>query len=167
MRLSPSQYGLRMTLTLDVKIICLQIGCRRSLYGCGLFTDRHCQVTQWDGPASDRRVDKLTTRRMPHVESDDDRTRHSEAGIPGTLSDKGYEVDTIVEHVEAMGAKAVIPPKRNHNLQREYDKNLCRQRTRIERCFSKLKCLRRFATRLLRNTGAGSRHAFAHRIARW
>jgi len=47
------------------------------------------------------------------------------------LADKGYDADAIVEHVEAMGAKAVIPPKRN----------------RIERCFSKLKCFRRLATR--------------------
>jgi transposase len=47
------------------------------------------------------------------------------------LADKGYDADAIVEHVEAMEAKVVIPPKRN----------------RIERCFSKLKCFRRFATR--------------------
>jgi putative transposase len=46
-----------------------------------------------------------------------------------------------------MGAKAVIPPKRNRKVQREYDKDLYKQRNRIERCFSKLKCLRRFATR--------------------
>ncbi len=63
------------------------------------------------------------------------------------LADKAYDADAIVEHVEAMGAKAVIPPKRNRKLQREYDKNLYKQRNRIERCFSKLKCFRRFATR--------------------
>ena len=45
-----------------------------------------------------------------------------------------------------MGAKAVIPPKRNRKVQREYDKDLYKQRNRIERCFSKLKCFRRFAT---------------------
>ena len=43
--------------------------------------------------------------------------------------------------------KAVIPPKRNRKMQREYDKDLYRQRNRIERCFSRLKCFRRFATR--------------------
>ena len=63
------------------------------------------------------------------------------------LADKGYDADAIVEHVEAMGAKAVIPPKRNRKVQREYDKDLYKQRNRIERCFSKLKCFRRFATR--------------------
>ena len=39
------------------------------------------------------------------------------------LADKGYDADVIVEHVEAMGAKAVIPPKRNRKVQREYDKD--------------------------------------------
>ena len=46
-----------------------------------------------------------------------------------------------------MGAKAVIPPKRNRKVHREYDKNLYKQRNLIERCFSKLKCFHRFATR--------------------
>ena len=63
------------------------------------------------------------------------------------LADKGYDADAIVEYVEASGAKAVIPPKRNRKVQREYDKDLYKQRNRIERCFSKLKCFRRFATR--------------------
>lgn len=63
------------------------------------------------------------------------------------LADKGYDSDAIVEHIEATGAKAVVPPKRNRKVQREYDKDLYKQRNRIERCFSKLKCFRRFATR--------------------
>lgn len=63
------------------------------------------------------------------------------------LADKGYDADAIVERIEVMGAKAVTPPKRNRKLQGEYDKSLYKQRNRIERCFSKLKCFRRFATR--------------------
>ena len=63
------------------------------------------------------------------------------------LADKGYDTDAIVEHIEATGAKAVIPSKRNRKVQREHDKDLYKQRNRIERCFSKLKCFRRFATR--------------------
>jgi transposase len=63
------------------------------------------------------------------------------------LADKGYDSDAIVEHIEAMGAKTVIAPKRNRKAQREYDKTLYKQRNRIERCFSKLKHFRRFATR--------------------
>ena len=63
------------------------------------------------------------------------------------LADKGYDSDAIVEHVEAMGAKAVIPPKRNRKVQRDYNKEIYKKRNRIERCFSKLKSFRRFATR--------------------
>lgn len=54
------------------------------------------------------------------------------------LANKGYDADAIVEHVEAMVAKAVIPSKRNRKVQRDYDIDLYKQRDRIERCFSKL-----------------------------
>jgi transposase len=67
------------------------------------------------------------------------------------LADKGYDADAIVEHIEAMGAKAVIPPKSNRKQQREYDKDLYKKRNRIERCFSHLKQFRRFATRYDKN----------------
>ncbi len=67
------------------------------------------------------------------------------------LADKGYDTDAIVEHVASMGAVAVIPPKRNRKQQREYDKDLYKQRNRIERCFSRLKHFRRFATRYEKN----------------
>jgi transposase len=70
--------------------------------------------------------------------------QHKEEAV---LADKAYEADAIVEHVEAMGAKAVIPPKRNRKVQRDYDKDLYKLRKRIERCFRKLKRLRGFATR--------------------
>jgi transposase len=64
------------------------------------------------------------------------------------IADKGYDSDKIVEHVqETMQAKAVIPPRSNRKQQRQYDKTLYRLRNRIERCFSKLKQFRRFATR--------------------
>jgi transposase len=64
------------------------------------------------------------------------------------IADKGYDSDQIVEHVtEKMKAQAVIPPRSNRKQQREYDKTLYKLRNRIERCFSKLKCFRRFATR--------------------
>jgi transposase len=63
------------------------------------------------------------------------------------LADKGYDSDAVVQHIAGMGASAVIPPKRNRKQQREYDKMLYKQRNRIERCFSRLKHFRRFATR--------------------
>jgi transposase len=63
------------------------------------------------------------------------------------LADKGYDSDAIVKHIETMSAIAVIPSKSNRKKRREYDKNLYKQRNRIERCFSQLKHFRRFATR--------------------
>ncbi len=64
------------------------------------------------------------------------------------IADKGYDSDKIVAHVEqAMKARAVIPPRSNRRHQRDYDRPLYKLRNRIERCFSKLKQFRRFATR--------------------
>jgi transposase len=63
------------------------------------------------------------------------------------LADKGYDGEAIVEHIGAMGAVVIMPPKTNHKQQRKYYKNHYRQRNRIERCFSRLKHFRRFATR--------------------
>ena len=64
------------------------------------------------------------------------------------IADKGYDSDAIVAHVETeMSAKAVIPPRSNRKQQRNYDQALYKLRNRIERCFSKLKHFRRFATR--------------------
>jgi transposase len=67
------------------------------------------------------------------------------------LADKGYDTDAIVQHIESSGAEPVIPPKANRKVQRPYNKTLYKQRNRIERCFSKLKHFRRFATRFEKN----------------
>ena len=74
-----------------------------------------------------------------------------ERKVGHVLADKGYDTNDIVEHVATMGAIAVIPPKSNRKVQREYDKDLYKQRNRIERCSSKLKHFRRFATRYEKN----------------
>jgi transposase len=63
------------------------------------------------------------------------------------LADKGYDSQAILDHIEAMGAVAVVPSKSNRKQQRIHDKELYRKRNRIERCFSQLKHFRRFATR--------------------
>ena len=69
--------------------------------------------------------------------------QHAEA----VLADRGYDADFLLKRAEKMGAAAVIPPKRNRKLQRPDDRELYKQRNRIERCFNKLKHFRRFATR--------------------
>jgi transposase len=63
------------------------------------------------------------------------------------MADKGYDSQQILDHIRAMGAVAVIPSKANRKRQRKLNKTLYRERNRIERCFSRLKNFRRFATR--------------------
>jgi transposase len=68
------------------------------------------------------------------------------------IADKGYDTDKVLETVEQLGAVAVIPPKSNRKIQREYDRELYKQRNVIERAFNKLKHCRRIATRYDRKT---------------
>ncbi|EXL01256.1 transposase [Aquamicrobium defluvii] len=70
-------------------------------------------------------------------------------GFPAAadLVDKGYDADHLCESLAETGAEVVIPPKHNRKLQRPYDAELCKERNRIERFFSKLKQFRRVATR--------------------
>ena len=63
------------------------------------------------------------------------------------LGDKGYDTDAILADLDARGAAAIIPPKRNRTVQREIDGHLYALRNLVERCFSKLKHSRRLATR--------------------
>lgn len=70
------------------------------------------------------------------------------------IADKGYDADAIVALSQSLGATAVIPSKRNRKQSREYDRELYKQRNRIERCFNKLKHFRRFATRYCKTIAA-------------
>ncbi len=63
------------------------------------------------------------------------------------MADKGYDSKAIRAHIAAMGAEAVVPSLSSRKHQHPHDKELYRKRNCIERCFSKLKHLRRFATR--------------------
>ena len=67
---------------------------------------------------------------------------------PGaTIADKGYDADHLCDKIAATGAGIVIPPKRNRKIQRDYDRDLYKERNIIERFFNKLKPFRRVATR--------------------
>ena len=66
---------------------------------------------------------------------------------PAILADKGYDTDRVLETVQRLDAVAVIPPKSNRKIQREYDRELYKQRNLIERGFNRLKHCRRIATR--------------------
>lgn len=82
------------------------------------------------------------------------------------LADKGYDSRTFVELIHQQGATAVIPP-RSCQQPREYDKALYRQRNRIERCFAKLKQLRRIATRFDRKPSHFLAFLYLASIAFW
>lgn len=63
------------------------------------------------------------------------------------VGDKGYDADYFVEAIEAAGGEAVIPPKSNRKVQREYDQGVYLARNLVERFFLKIKNFRRIATR--------------------
>lgn len=67
---------------------------------------------------------------------------------PMLLANKGYDADErVIGRLEGQGKTAVIPPKKNRKQPREYDKELYKERHRIENFFAKLKQYRGIATR--------------------
>lgn len=61
------------------------------------------------------------------------------------LADRGYDADYIVKEVGT--AQAVIPPRSMRKTPRDYDKELYKERNKVERMFNKIKHFRRVATR--------------------
>ncbi|MDH2134483.1 IS5 family transposase [Sphingobium yanoikuyae] len=68
------------------------------------------------------------------------------------LADKAYDSNGLRGRIAAMKAEAVIPSKRNRKTFIPHDTAIYKHRNRIERCFSRLKHFRRFATRYDRRT---------------
>ena len=63
------------------------------------------------------------------------------------IADKGYDGNEFIAAIESGGAAAVIPPKKNRILKREYDKHLYKERNLAERFINRIKQHRRVATR--------------------
>ena len=61
--------------------------------------------------------------------------------------DKGYDADRIRERLALDGIQPVIPPISSRCKKLDCDRELYRQRNRIERFFNKIKSFRRIATR--------------------
>ncbi len=59
----------------------------------------------------------------------------------------GYDADWFRAALKAKGITPCIPGKKNRKIPIEYDKNIYRQRHKIENMFAKLKDSRRIATR--------------------
>lgn len=63
------------------------------------------------------------------------------------LADKAYDSNALRQIIADLGAEAVIPSNRSRKVLIAHDVQAYRARNCIERCFSKLKHFRRFATR--------------------
>jgi transposase len=63
------------------------------------------------------------------------------------IADKGYDSGPLIESVTAKGIEAVIPPKKNRLVQREYDRHLYRERHLVECFIGKIKHYRRVFSR--------------------
>jgi len=63
------------------------------------------------------------------------------------IADKGYDADSLIEQIEQQGAEAVIPPRKNRQHPRDYDRHAYKERHLIECLFSKLKQYRRVFSR--------------------
>jgi transposase len=70
-------------------------------------------------------------------------------GIPFevVIGDKGYDSKEVVAAIEARGAEAVIPSRKNHTSPRKIDWARYKDRNLVERFWSKAKQYRRVATR--------------------
>jgi transposase len=70
-------------------------------------------------------------------------------GLPTrhVIADKAYDSHAILNHIEASGAKPIIPQRTCMPRQRAFDPVIYKLRNRIERTIGKLKQLRRIATR--------------------
>lgn len=70
------------------------------------------------------------------------------------LADRGYDTNKILEYTQEHNITAVIPPKRNRKIQREYDKDLYKLRHLVENAFLHFKLWRGIATRYAKNASS-------------
>ena len=63
------------------------------------------------------------------------------------LADKAFDANWLLEALDERGATAVIPPKSNRIVQREYDEEAYYWRHLVENYFAKIKEFRGIATR--------------------
>ena len=63
------------------------------------------------------------------------------------ITDKSYDADDFIELIEAQGAIAVIPPRRNRKALRWYDPDLYKERHAVECFVNKIKQFRHIFSR--------------------
>ena len=62
-------------------------------------------------------------------------------------ADKAFDADELLQDLDERGATAVIPPKSNRKVLRDYDTHMYKWRNLIENCFARIKEFRGMATR--------------------
>ena len=63
------------------------------------------------------------------------------------LADRGYDADWFRAALVAKGITPCIPPKKNRKIQIQYDKEIYKQRHKVENMFGRIKDWRRIAMR--------------------
>jgi len=63
------------------------------------------------------------------------------------LGDRGYDSDSFRDALKDRGIEPCIPPRKNRKIQHYYDRNLYKQRHKVENMFGRLKDWRRIAMR--------------------
>ena len=63
------------------------------------------------------------------------------------LADKAFDADWLLKDLDQRGATAVIPPKANRKIRRDYDVEVYKWRHMVENYFAKIKEFRGIATR--------------------
>ncbi len=56
------------------------------------------------------------------------------------LSDRAHDTNQLLAHCRRRGIEPVIPSKRNRKVQRQHDRQLYRQRHRVENAFLHFRC---------------------------
>lgn len=74
-------------------------------------------------------------------------TEEDAEAVEAVLADKGYDSADLVARIEALEAEAVIPSRKNRKVPREHDRELYKERNKVERFFGRVKHYRRIATR--------------------
>jgi transposase len=79
------------------------------------------------------------------------------------VADKGYDSAAFAQFIADRDAQVVIPSRANAKEPRPIDKNLYKDRNKIERFFNRIKHYRRIATRYDKTASAFL--AFIHLVA--
>ena len=83
------------------------------------------------------------------------------------LGDRGYDSDHLVEQAQMQGMVAVIPPRKNRKVLREYNREIYKLRHLVENAFLHLKRWRGIATRYAKNTASFIAAIHIRCIALW